>query len=408
MLVATPGERRTSELTPWIRLRWLMAVLPALLWVAGSVGWMQQGPGLVLWGATAIGVGTNIWISGRLRGLTDPYLTAVLLLDVVVLTAVLASTGGPENPLSSLYLFPVILAGLLLRARNAWLTLFATAIGYGSLFGLATADPHAGHGTDMRQHLFGMFLAYAVTGPMMLYAIVRVRALLAEAVQREREAEAIRTSTERLSSLATLAAGAAHELATPLSTILVVARELERRAVDADTHDDAVLVGEEVQRCKDILQQLAADAGAGMGESRRSIGLRELVEGAGDKRAVIVASDDIVEVPVRLIQQALRRMLGNAWAASAPNSEVRVTAEVLDDRVVLCVEDAGHGMSPEVAARATEPFFTTRPVGQGTGLGLFFVHSVATHLGGGVGIDSQVGVGTRVTMWVPRREQSNG
>jgi two-component system sensor histidine kinase RegB len=79
-------------------------------------------------------------------------------------------------------------------------------------------------------------------------------------------------------ALATLAAGAAHELATPLGTIAVVAKELERELKDATAAADARLIREEVDRCKEILSQLASDAGESAGEAFSATSLRTLLD----------------------------------------------------------------------------------------------------------------------------------
>lgn len=73
----------------------------------------------------------------------------------------------------------------------------------------------------------------------------------------------------------------------------------------------------------------------------------------------------------------------------------------LGDYVRISVADTGSGMTPETAAKAIEPFYTTKDIGKGTGLGLSMVHGLAGQLGGGLAIDSAVGHGTTITMWLP-------
>src|SRR5262249_56157372 len=134
--------------------------------------------------------------------------------------------------------------------------------------------PEANHtvSTDpLEWQLRELWLAFAVASVLLVYFIQRTVRMLRE---REHLAELARQEAERrgkLASLATLAAGAAHELATPLSTITVAARELERqleRRQDASSAiADARLIRQEVERCRGILSQLAADAGQSRGEA---------------------------------------------------------------------------------------------------------------------------------------------
>jgi two-component system sensor histidine kinase RegB len=205
--------------------------------------------------------------------------------------------------------------------------------------------------------------------------------------------------------LATLAAGAAHELATPLSTIFLVSRELERTATSDRTGADLRLIADEVLRCQDVLGQLSADAGEGLGERATPQRVRALlVEAASplrDTRIQVDACDEEVRVPARLIGQVIRRLLGNALSASRPEQNVWLRASLLPHQLTIRVEDAGLGMSPAVLERAGEPFFTTRPQGEGRGLGLYFCRSVVERLGGTFGIVSEPSRGTTVTLTLP-------
>jgi two-component system sensor histidine kinase RegB len=106
------------------------------------------------------------------------------------------------------------------------------------------------------------------------------------------------------------------------------------------------------------------------------------------------------------ISQALRNLLGNALEASGPTGAVRLSVSQNNGELAFSVQDDGPGMPAAVVARATEPFFTTKPRGQGMGLGLFLAQSVAEQMGGRLELSSVVGVvgsGTRAVLVLPIR-----
>jgi len=217
----------------------------------------------------------------------------------------------------------------------------------------------------------------------------------------------------RLASLTTLAAGAAHELGSPLGTIAVVAREIERRAAGASDAlgDDARLLRAEVSRCRSILDRMLAQAERAQGdpgdELRAGEALAALGEGlgesgapsrvAGEIRAPAAASLgsrlDFVEMVVPLLR--------NALDASPREAPVQLVAELEGSRLRVRIRDQGPGMDAATLARAGEPFFTTRPPGRGTGLGLFVVRLNAERLGGTLRLDSAPGRGTTATLEWP-------
>jgi two-component system, sensor histidine kinase RegB len=393
-------------------------------------------------------VATNLACSAWLRraaSVREYHVGALVALDVILFTLLLYFTGGPTNPFSFLYLIHIALAALVLGSRWMWALVALTLACSGALFlrhaPLSFDEPpaaidhahmdhaahlehmarmergaHAGHGSDSHDygmHLRGMWVALAVAASFIVYFLQRATRELA---QREAELRRVREHTaqnERLASLATLAAGAAHELATPLSTIAVVARELERRleqAVDDAASTDARLIREQVERCRGILSQMAADAGEPVGDVVESLSVGELLGTATagldqsdrvDVKISTGASDQPIVALPRPLAQALRSLLKNALdATQAPE---RVELDVTLDRSGwrFAVNDRGPGMTPDVRARAMEPFFTTKPAGQGMGLGLFLTKSVAEQHGGRLEIDSAPGRGTRAWLVLP-------
>lgn len=342
----------------------------------------------------------------------------LMMLDVLLLTALLYFTGGPSNPFSFLYLVNIALAAVVLRPAATWALVAGSLACFGLLFftevplpSTAGTDSHTGH---MWMHLQGMWVAFGVAASFIVYFIQRVTHALA---RREIELAVARARTarhEKLASLATLAAGAAHELATPLSTIAVVAKELERQlergARNADEVADARLIRQQVERCREILSHLAADAGESAGETIGAVAVEELLtaamSGVAERGRIAVAIDErargqALYAPARALAQALRGVLKNALQASPPQAAVALRVVRAEDAWRIEVWDSGAGMPPEVLARAGEPFFTTKHDGgpqRGMGLGLFLTRAVLERLGGRLELDSAPGRGTSATM----------
>lgn len=260
-------------------------------------------------------------------------------------------------------------------------------------------------------------LAAVIVGSgLVVYVVGRVHhAIEARDKHLELARERVRRN-EKLASLATLAAGTAHELASPLSTIAVVASELAR-ALERDgagdaTVEDARLIRSEVERCRKILQRMAADAGETPGGPVERVPLRDLLasareqSGAGTHVQVELPADmaDVaLAVPLVALEQAIAGVMRNAVQASAPGQAIRVTARRDGELCVIEVHDRGHGMTPEVLARAGEPFFTSKQPGQGMGLGLFLTRAVLERLGGKLALRSLPGEGTCAELSVPFR-----
>ena len=340
----------------------------------------------------------------RGRPVPERAIGALLLLDVVLFTALLTCTGGSYNPFTALYVVWVVLAAVMLGPAWAWAVLAVAAVGYGSLF----AGAHDGHGGHLLVHLRGMWVAFGLAAGFIVYFVYRLRAALDRSRSALAAAQALSERNERLAALATLSAGAAHELRTPLSTIAVVARELARRLPPGEDAEDARLVRAEVERCRRVLDRMVHDAGAHLDAAPEEATAAGLVEAAcerldGRDRIVVTVEDDAspLLVPAPVVAQALEALLANALEASPPGAAVVVAVRGGPDGWRFDVSDDGPGMAPEVLERACDPFFTTRPAGSGMGLGLFLARAVAERCGGHLSIRSAVGGGTRVRLVLP-------
>jgi len=236
--------------------------------------------------------------------------------------------------------------------------------------------------------------------------------------QRDEELAALRDLTarqSRLAALTTLAAGVAHELGTPLGTIAVAAKELQRAADALGTAasglaQDATLIRQEVGRCRSILDQMADPSGSTLGEAFQALAWseleRDLTEGlsAEDRARLTFEWPPLpcTPMPRRGLARALRAVLSNALEATPKPGRVKLLATEEQGTWHLKIADQGRGMAPEVLARAGEPFFSTKPAGSGMGLGLFLARTFAEQLGGELQVDSRLGEGTSVELVWPR------
>jgi two-component system sensor histidine kinase RegB len=414
--------------------RWLVGLrwwsVGAQLTAMGVAQWVfgiEMATALLL-SAAAVIAATNAALAWWLRSHrvvpASGLVGAVLAFDVVVVTVMLAGSGGAHNPFSVAYLVYVTLAATALPAAATWGVVALSSVGYGALFvidsGMWFGAKGQGHcpqcaASGLTLHLQGMWVAFVVASSLVAHFVGRVSAALRRRTDELLRVSALAARNERLAAMTTLAAGAAHELATPVGTIALVARELHlaasRAAADAETLDDLELIEREAARCRAILDRMAARSLSPAAEPPVSLtvsGLwqavqRELPE-ATARRLRLEASEPGMQLWVRdrLLVQVLTSIVQNAADASPPSAPISLVCAAHKGEVRFEVRDEGHGMTPEVLARVGEPFFTTKEPGRGMGLGLFLAHVFADRAGGRLAVESTVGEGTRVTLVLPQ------
>jgi len=405
-----------------VRLRW-GAIVGQLITILGVQLILDIDlPLRPLFAIIAVEAISNVACAARAArpGPLEPWLIGgVLAADVVLLTVLLYLTGGAFNPFSFLYLVHITLAAVVLSPRWTWALVGLALSCFGLLFELPPRPVVEGHAEHMHMHLQGMWVAFAVAAGFIVYFVQRVTSALAERERQLAEARDLTARNERLASLATLAAGAAHELSTPLSTIAIVAKELEhqieRSAGQPDAIADARLIREQVNRCREILVQMTADAGESIGEASEAIPLGRLLDeaigGLQETSPIRLSGDDVLlrrelNVPRNPVVLAIRNVVKNAQEASHDARPVEIGIASIGDECVIEVKDSGTGMLPDVLQRACEPFFTTKQPGQGMGLGLFLSRTVLARLGGRIELDSAVGRGTTVRLILPTRGEA--
>jgi two-component system, sensor histidine kinase RegB len=407
----------------WIvRLRW-GAVLGQALTIAIATTLfglrLPLGPLAAIVGLASL---TNFAIYRWMRGartVTSAQVAAVLALDTVLLSSLLFLTGGPSNPFSVLFLVQITLAALVLGMRYAGFIILLSTAAYAFLFfdnvPLAGME-HVHHaGTSaFNLHLQGMFVAFLLAAGTIAYFVTRVSGALRERDAELARAQRLAASNEKLASLTTLAAGAAHELGSPLATIAVASKELERAAEGISgaepVRDDARLIRQEVDRCRDIVHRMSVGSGNALGEAPERVDVEDIVfqlrTRLGAERSarldVRASGGGSFRAPWRGLVQALASLVNNAFdATEALLGRVEVSIEAGGSSLRVTIVDHGAGMPPEVLARVGEPFFTTKAPGSGMGLGVLLVRAFADRVGARFALTSAVGEGTKAVLEVP-------
>jgi PAS domain S-box-containing protein len=240
---------------------------------------------------------------------------------------------------------------------------------------------------------------------------------MSERVSLEQEQKRLREQLfqhEKMVLIGQIAAGVAHELNTPLATILLRAQLIEQQATkDADLSDLKVLEGE-AMRCRRIIESL-------LGFSRRSEGMisrtelnsliqesLSLVENDLTLKGIKIETDyasngTAVCVDSNQIQQVLLNLVANAVDAMPGGGYLRISTRLLPDKtsVAIQVADSGDGIKEDVLNQVFEPFFTTKEQGKGTGLGLAICQRIVEEYEGEIKIQSQPGQGTTVSVLLP-------
>jgi two-component system sensor histidine kinase RegB len=413
------AHRDRINLTWLVKLRWAATMGQVVTIVVVNEGMgieLRLGP---LLGLIALSLATNVaafaW-TARGRPVAPWALPGLMIFDTLLFTLLLHLTGGPFNPFSFLYLVYIALAAVVLPARLTWALVLLSLACSGFLFLDYTELPlgKLSHVEHMRIHLIGMWVAFGVAAGFIVYFLLRVTVALAQRNAELNRARSQVARQEKLASLATLAAGTAHELATPLSTIALVARELDRELSDPSAleaaRSDAKLIREQVQRCRAILDNMSARGGEFAGESRARVDLSAIVGEAVSELAKTppirvdlgeVPSACKLEAPPRALALTIQNLLKNAQDASKDGQEVVLSATMIGSRVSIEVRDRGVGMPREVLERVGEPFFTTKPPGGGMGLGLFVSRAMVERLGGELRVTSAPAEGTCVTIDLP-------
>jgi len=401
--------RRNVRLDTLVRLRWLAIIGQTTAVLAVYYGLDFELPIYACLAVIALAAWLNVALRLRfhLTQRLEPDRAAWLLaFDIAELAVLLFLTGGLQNPFAFMFLGPVLLSATALPPRYT-LTLGAFAVVCATVLVFVHYPLPWDSDDPLRLppiYMMGVWLCILLAiGFIGVYAwqITEESRQLSDALA---ATELVLTREQHLSQLDGLAAAAAHELGTPLSTISVIAKELERAiAPNAPHGDDVRLLREQATRCRDILGKLTELSSGGEPFDRTPLTalIEEVVaphRNFGVAIAVNAPSDRSVE-PVAARNPAILYGLGNLLENAVDFARKQVTVDLKwnDQTVDVTISDDGPGFAPEIMARIGEPYVTSRrrvpdDKGEepaGLGLGFFIAKTLLERSGATISFENR-------------------
>jgi two-component system sensor histidine kinase RegB len=398
------GQRsRRLRVDTLVKLRWLALAgqTAALVVTFYGLGFsLPFGPCFVV---IAASVWLNIGLKLRFRRadrLDEVPAASLLAYDILQLTALLYLTGGVGNPFSMLYLAPIMISAVSLSGRITFILTMLMVVAVSVLIFNHYPLPWF-PGKQLQFPLVyeaGIWSAIVLGAAFVAVYASRVASEARKLADALAATELVIEREQHLAQLDGLAAAAAHELGTPLATITLVVKELQKQLpADDPLEEDLGLIAQETSRCRAILGKLNS-LGGESGDILDKMSLSVLIEEVASPHRDFGVKFSIAkegqgpEPSLRRnpgILYGLGNLIENAVDFAA--SEVGITAQWTAARVTIVISDDGPGFSPDVAGRLGEPYVTTKAnrrakteEGAGLGLGLFIAKTLLERSGAAV------------------------
>jgi two-component system sensor histidine kinase RegB len=424
-------------------LRNLMMSSEVLLIILAVYGLGIKLPEQQLWLVVLSTGAINIYTSMRLD--TDDPVTEVevfsqISVDVFIIAALLYLTGGASNPITWVFLLPLIITSIMLPQTYAWYMVILTTAMYTMLIAfnvpLPSIEPHMpdpqGLRTDLQHyimlqhahtlndksyfslHMFGMWFGFVFSAGLVAYFVAELARTLRFQERNLAEARENAMRDERVVALGTLAASAAHDMGTPLGTMAILSHELEQDYPShryPDLYEKMIIMQQQISRCKQALSVMSASAGEMRAESggvmlltdyiddvikqwrthQPSAKLNYLIDSTVDVGAKIIAE--------RTLTHALINILNNAAEASPSELGIEFHASWDLYHVTMQVRDFGSGFPDElVDVVGKQPVVSKK---RGLGVGLFLTYSTISRLGGKIKLHNTESGGACVEITLP-------
>lgn len=363
-----------------------------------------QGPIVFIIGAVLVifaSVAFGFWRLKSASVISNAEVFSHLVFDVVVLILLLINTGGASNPLIS-YLLVLLAVTATLLPKSYVNTFAVSSIAIYTFFILADLQNDHQSGMDtmgqemsFQLHLVGMWVIFVVSAILISVFITRMASTIKvrEATLAQAREKEIRN--EQLVAIGTLAAGTAHALGTPLSTMAVLLTELDRSKIDelnmGEVKEDISLLKDQVTRCKNSLGELTRYYNKDGGETEKPVTLPNFVGEIQDYIINIHPSanvhfqydpnDSLILVSDLSLKHALINIIENSIKAANKKVLVRIAAAgAAAEQLEIAISDDGPGIPAEVLEKVGEPFISVRK--ESMGIGIFLANAAIQKLNG--------------------------
>lgn len=341
----------------------------------------------------------TLWRCQKHWPVTDYEFFCQLLIDIIGLSILLYLSGGATNPFVSYYLVPISIAALVLPWVFSWVLAICSLSFYTLLLFYyhplpdlmpSTHSQHQHAPSGLNLHIIGMWFNFIISALLITYFITRMASALRQRDEQQAERREDSLRNEQVLAVATLAAGTAHELGTPLATMTVLLDELQTDyQKNPDLTDDLKLLSQQVTSCHNILKGLVQTAETHSQQQRLSTAIDTVLKQTLERWQVLRPGANYhlhtsEENPTpqlavdNTLEQAITNLLNNA--ADSCEAAVDVSLDWDDKTIYITIRDYGPGISLAIAEQLGKPFISTK--GKGLGLGLFLTHATVNRYGG--------------------------
>jgi two-component system sensor histidine kinase RegB len=424
-------------------LRNLMIFCEVILIFLSVYGLGLQLPEQPLWLVVFSMCAANVYTSMRMQAddiVTELEIFTQISIDVFAIAALLYLTGGASNPITWVFLLPLIVTAIMLPQIYAWYMVILTTSLYTMLIAfnipLPSIEPHMPDpmlvSPDIESyrmlqnahlmhdksyfslHMFGMWFGFVFSAGLVAFFVVELARTLRIQERSLAEARENALRDERVVALGTLAASAAHDMGTPLGTIAIVAHELEQdypKHRYPDLNAKMIIMQQQINRCKEALSVMSASAGEMRAESGSVIFLIDYIDdvinqwrthNSGAKLNFFI--DPNVEADAKIIAErtlthSLINILNNAAEASPSELGIEFHASWDLENLMITIKDSGPGFPSDIVEFAgKQPVISKK---RGMGVGLFLTYSTINRLGGKINLYNSDAGGACVEITLP-------